>query len=44
LVAHMVTIIIFPIMLMPFIPFILIDIVAILTQMALAWVMLKVLI
>ena len=44
LVAHMVTIIIFPTMLMPFIPFILIDIVAILTQMALAWVMLKVLI
>ena len=44
LVAHMVTIIIFPIMLMSFIPFILIDIVAILTQMAMAWVMLKVLI
>jgi len=44
MVAFMVTIIIFPIMFYKFIPFELIDAVAIFTQIAMAWTMRKMLI
>ena len=44
MVAHMVTMIILPIMLYPFLPTLLVDIIAIITQIALGWTMRRVLV